>query len=69
MNQDRVKGTIDELVGSAKRKTGELTGNTQLQVKGITQQIKGNLENAWGKTKDAVHEANEESTVENNSTV
>lgn len=52
MNRDRMKGTIDEVVGSAKRKAGELTGNTKLQVEGMAQQVKGKVENAWGKTKD-----------------
>jgi uncharacterized protein YjbJ (UPF0337 family) len=51
-----VKGIIDEVAGSAKRKAGELTGNTQLQVEGIAQQVKGKAENAWGTTKDAVHD-------------
>jgi uncharacterized protein YjbJ (UPF0337 family) len=54
MNRDRVKGTVDEAVGSAKRKAGQLTGNTPLQVKGIAQQVKGKLENTLGKAKDAV---------------
>jgi uncharacterized protein YjbJ (UPF0337 family) len=63
MNKDRVKGTIDEAVGSAKRKAGDLTGNTSLQVKGIVQQVKGKLENALGKTKDSIHEANRESNA------
>jgi uncharacterized protein YjbJ (UPF0337 family) len=54
MNKDRVKGTIDEVVGSSKRKAGKWTGNTPLQVKGMAQQVKGKLENALGKAKDAV---------------
>ena len=54
MNKDRVNGTIDEVVGSAKRKVGNWTGNTPLQVKGMAQQVKGKLENALGKAKDAV---------------
>jgi uncharacterized protein YjbJ (UPF0337 family) len=57
MDKDRVKGTIDELLGSAKQKVGELTGDTQLEVEGIAQHVKCNLENAWGKAKDAVLEA------------
>lgn len=57
MNTDRGKGTIDEFVGSAKRKAGELTGNTSLQVEGAVQQVKGKLENALGKVEDAL-EAN-----------
>ena len=54
MNNDRVKGTIDEVVGSTKRAAGKLTGNTPLQVRGIAQQFKGKLENTLGKTRDAV---------------
>jgi uncharacterized protein YjbJ (UPF0337 family) len=60
MNKDRVNGTIDELVGSTKRKAGELTGNTPLQIKGIAQQAKGKIENALGKSKDAIRESNAE---------
>jgi uncharacterized protein YjbJ (UPF0337 family) len=58
MNKHRMKGTIDEAVGSAKRKAGKLTGNTRLQVEGVVQQVKGTAENAWGKAKDAAHESN-----------
>jgi uncharacterized protein YjbJ (UPF0337 family) len=63
MNKDRVKGTLDEMMGSAKRKTGELTGDTLLEVKGMAQQVKGKVENAWGKAEDAVLEANKEAEV------
>jgi uncharacterized protein YjbJ (UPF0337 family) len=63
MNKDRMKGTIDEVVGSAKRKAGELTGDTRLQVEGMAQQMKGKVENAWGKTKDVVREAIENTEV------
>jgi uncharacterized protein YjbJ (UPF0337 family) len=55
-----VNGTIDEVMGSTKRKAGELTGNTKLQVKGIAQDVKGKVENAWGNAKDAVQEVNKE---------
>jgi uncharacterized protein YjbJ (UPF0337 family) len=57
LNKDRVKGTIDEVVGSAKRKAGEMTGSTKLQVEGMAQQVKGKLENTLGKTKDVVRDA------------
>lgn len=63
MNKDRVKGTIDEAAGLAKRKAGELMGNTQLEVEGVVQEVKGKVENAWGKAKDAVHDANKEAAV------
>ena len=57
MNKNRVNGTIDDVVGSAKRKAGELTGIPTLQVKGAAQQVKGKVENAWGKTTDVVQKA------------
>jgi uncharacterized protein YjbJ (UPF0337 family) len=59
MNNSKVKGTTDELLGSAKQEVGKLTGDSTLQVEGIIQQAKGNLENAWGNAKDVVNEANE----------
>jgi uncharacterized protein YjbJ (UPF0337 family) len=58
MNSNRVNGKIDDVVGSAKRKVGNLTGNTPLQVKGAVQQVKGKLQNAAGKVQDAVGEVN-----------
>jgi uncharacterized protein YjbJ (UPF0337 family) len=63
MDKDRIKGKIDEVAGSAKRKVGDLTGNTELQVEGIVQQAKGKVENAWGKAKDIVRDANSEAAV------
>jgi len=69
MNEDRVKGTIDEVMGSAKRRAGELTDDKKLQVEGMVQQVKGKVENAWGKAKDVVDEANEEAKVEHESRI
>lgn len=65
MNKNRVNGTIDEVVGSAKRTAGKLTGNTPLQVKGMAQQVKGKLENTQGKAKDAVRRTNQGTKVQN----
>ncbi len=63
MNKDRVRGKIDEVVGSAKRKGGELTDNPKLQVEGMVQQLKGKVESACGKTKNAVRDAIENTEV------
>ena len=63
MNSDRIKGTIDEAAGLAKRKAGGVTGSTKLEVEGMVQQVKGKVENAWGKAKEAVHDANEEAQI------
>lgn len=63
MNKDRVKGAIDEKVGRAKQKAGDLTGDTSLQVKGIAQQVKGKLQNTWGKAKDAARGTGQKTRV------
>jgi len=57
MNQDNVKGTIDDAAGRAKRQVGEWTGDTKTQVDGATQQVKGKVEKAWGNLKDAAKDA------------
>jgi uncharacterized protein YjbJ (UPF0337 family) len=57
MNKNTINGTIDELVGSTKQKTGKLIGNPTLQVKGIAQQAKGKIESVLGKNEDVIDEA------------
>jgi len=69
MNSDRIKGTIDEAAGLAKRKAGEYTGSTKLEVEGMVQQVKGKVESAWGKAKEAVHDANEEAEIKHKTRV
>jgi len=54
MNNDYVKGTIDDVAGRAKRQAGEWTGDTSAQIEGLTQQLKGKAEKAWGTAKEAV---------------
>ena len=63
MDKDRVKGKIEQMAGSAKLRTGELTGNFELELEGMGQEIKGTLESAWGKAKDMVADANKEAEV------
>jgi uncharacterized protein YjbJ (UPF0337 family) len=50
---------MDQVVGRAKRKAGELTGDTRLQVAGMVQQVNGQVENAWGLAKDLVRDSKE----------
>ena len=57
MNMDRMKAKIDEVVGGAKRKAGEWTDDTNLEVEGMAQQIEGKVENALGKVKDGFRHA------------
>lgn len=56
MNNDNVKGTIDDAAGRAKRQVGEWTGDSQTQAEGAAQQVKGKIEKAWGNVKDAAHD-------------
>jgi uncharacterized protein YjbJ (UPF0337 family) len=58
-----MNGIIDEVAGSAKRKAGELTDNPKLRAEGMVQQVKGKVEGAWGKAKEAVHDAIEGTEV------
>ncbi len=57
MNNDKIKGTIDDATGRAKRQVGEWTGDTQTQVDGAAQQVKGKAEKAVGNIRDAVNNA------------
>lgn len=59
MDKDRVKGKIDEVAGRTKRQAGEWTGDTESQIEGGVQEVKGRVQNAWGKAKDAARESEE----------
>jgi uncharacterized protein YjbJ (UPF0337 family) len=69
MDKDRVKGTIDDAAGRAKRQVGEWTGDSQTQVEGATQQVKGKVEKAWGNVKDAARDAGDKSDRDRDVTV
>jgi len=56
MDKDRVKGTINDVVGNAKRQVGNLTGDTRTEVEGAVQQVRGKVQNTWGKAKDAARD-------------
>jgi len=57
MDKLRVKGAVDEVVGSTKRQVGNLTGDTKTKVEGATQQVKGKVETTIGKLNDATRDA------------
>jgi uncharacterized protein YjbJ (UPF0337 family) len=57
MDKDRVKGAMDDAAGRVKRQVGEWTGNTNAQVEGAAQQIKGKAEKFAGQVKDAARDA------------
>ena len=60
MDKDKVKGAVDDAAGRVKRQVGEWTGDTNAQVEGAAQQVKGKAEKAWGNVKDAARDAKKE---------
>ena len=54
MNNDKLKGSMDDAAGRVKRQVGEWTGDTGTQVDGAAQQVKGKVEKAVGNLRDAV---------------
>ena len=56
MDKDRVAGKVEDIKGRVKRQVGEWTGDEHAQAEGAAQQVKGKIQNAWGKAKDAGRE-------------
>ncbi len=65
MDKDKVKGTMDDAVGRAKRQIGEWTDDPNKQVEGTAQQVKGKVEKASGHVKDALRDASRPSPRSN----
>lgn len=57
MDEDRVKGKLDDVKGRVKRQVGEWTGDENAQAEGAMDQAKGKAQNTWGKVKDAGRDA------------
>jgi uncharacterized protein YjbJ (UPF0337 family) len=64
MDKDRVKGKTDEVAGRVKRQVGEWTGDSESQVEGGAQEIKGKVQNTWGKVKDAARDATDDNSAD-----
>ena len=72
MDKDRIKGTVDDAAGRAKRQVGEWTGDNEAQAEGAAQQVKGKVEKAWGNVKDAVRnttDAHRDVTTDRDTTI
>jgi uncharacterized protein YjbJ (UPF0337 family) len=53
MNNQHVKGGINQVKGRVKEEIGNLTGNNKLEGEGILDQVKGKVQQGWGNLKDA----------------
>jgi uncharacterized protein YjbJ (UPF0337 family) len=60
MDKDRVKGAVNDAAGRAKRQVGEWTGDTNAQVEGSMQQVKGKAQKVVGNIKDAARDVKSE---------
>jgi uncharacterized protein YjbJ (UPF0337 family) len=65
MNDDKIKGKIEDVKGRVKRQVGEWTGDENAQAEGAMDQAKGKVQNAWGNVKDDVKDAFEKDRDEN----
>lgn len=61
MDKDRIAGSAKQLKGSIKETVGKATGNTKLEVEGLSDKAEGQAQNAAGGLKDAVKDALKES--------
>jgi uncharacterized protein YjbJ (UPF0337 family) len=56
MDKDRINGSANQAIGTAKEVAGKLTGDAKLTADGKTQKIQGKIQNAIGGIKDAAKE-------------
>jgi uncharacterized protein YjbJ (UPF0337 family) len=56
MNKDRMEGMTHQAKGAVKEGAGKITGNPNLQAKGIAEKAVGKMQDNVGKLKDAARE-------------
>lgn len=57
VDENRVKGALDQAKGAVKETVGKMTGDTKLQGEGIADKATGKAESAIGGVKDTVRDA------------
>lgn len=60
MDDDRLKGKLNDVGGRIERQAGEWTGDKDLQAEGNKDQAKGKAQNMWGKMKDKARDVKED---------
>jgi uncharacterized protein YjbJ (UPF0337 family) len=58
MNEDRIKGSMNEAKGKIKEAAGKMTGDEKLKREGQADQVAGKVQNVVGGIKDSVKEQN-----------
>ena len=56
MNKDQVKGSIKEATGKAKKVTGKIVGNKNMEVEGNVEETLGKVQRGFGDLKDDVED-------------
>jgi uncharacterized protein YjbJ (UPF0337 family) len=57
MDDDRVKGSAQNMKGKVKEAAGKVTGDAKLETEGKADQVSGKIRNAVGGIKDSFREA------------
>ncbi len=57
MNDDRIKGKVDEIKGDVKQRIGGATKDRSLEGEGVVDEAKGKLRQGIGTVKEKVKEA------------
>ena len=57
MNNDEIKGKVEQAKGWVKDKAGEITNNPDLEAEGEAERIAGKVREGYGKAKEAVKDA------------
>ena len=57
MDNDRIKGALDQAKGAVKEAAGKITGDTKLQAEGKADKVAGKTESTVGGVKDTARDA------------
>jgi uncharacterized protein YjbJ (UPF0337 family) len=57
MNKDQAKGAIKNVAGKVQKEAGKLTGNKEMEAKGLKNQVVGKAQKSVGDAKEAVKDA------------
>ena len=56
MDEDRIKGAVNQAKGKLKETAGKLLGDSKLEAEGAADTVKGKVQNAVGGAKDALRD-------------
>ena len=57
MDEDRVKGALDQAKGAIKEGVGKMTGDKKMEAEGVADKASGKVQNTVGGVKDTARDA------------